>query len=105
MFTTFGVSKTFREWYLFSRLPSQPDLGPDSAFCFGDTLTLEMGDQWWANATNVNSFQWSDGSTDTTLDVTTAGNYWVEVFNDYCSSVDSINTFIIPEEDSLHLDS
>lgn len=104
LFSPFGSAELFLEWYLFTRFPSQPDLGPDSAFCMNDTVTLGMSDWWWNNASNVKNMLWSDGSTDSTLDATQPGDYWVEVFSGYCSTSDSISLFQIPEADSLYQD-
>lgn len=36
--------------------------------------------------------------------VNTAGDYWVEVFSGYCSLVDSISVFEVPEADSIYWD-
>ena len=59
-----------------STSPTLPDvhLGPDLALCAGDTITLI------ADA-GFDTYLWSDGSIGSTLEVSTAGTYTVEVTN------------------------
>ena len=53
--------------------PEDPlDLGKDTSLCNGEDLML---DATLPNAT----YRWQDGSTQATYDVTTSGEYWVEV--------------------------
>ena len=59
------------------------DLGPDTALCEGQELTLETLTGTW-------TFEWSDGSTDPTLTIDAAGTYWVEVVDGGCSAQDTI---------------
>ncbi|HEU4718066.1 MAG TPA: T9SS type A sorting domain-containing protein, partial [Bacteroidia bacterium] len=60
------------------------NLGNDTAFCAGNMLTLD--------ALNAGStYMWSDASTNQTLDVTTSGNYFVDVTDTSgCSASDTI---------------
>ncbi len=50
-------------------------LGPDSLLCQGDVILLDPG--LVRNAQML----WSDGSTDSTLSITTMGDYWVQASN------------------------
>lgn len=60
------------------------NLGLDTNLCSGETLTLDA-----QNAGNT--FLWSDGSNNQTLDVLTTGNYHVTVTNPhFCQSSDTI---------------
>jgi hypothetical protein len=52
--------------------PPVVDLGPDTVLCNGSSLTLDAGN---TGAT----FEWNNNSTAQTLNVTTAGTYWVTV--------------------------
>ena len=45
----------------------------DTTICAGDTIT------WNTNLDGSYSFLWSDGSTGRSLEITKAGNYWVEI--------------------------
>ena len=45
----------------------------DTTICAGDTIT------WSTNLDGPYSFLWSDGSTGRSLEITTAGGYWVEI--------------------------
>lgn len=58
-------------------------LGPDTTICKGDIVTLEVP----GNAVNV---QWSDGSSNLTLDVSQTGTYWVTFERNGCSLTDTI---------------
>ena len=60
------------------------NLGNDTAICQGDSLTLRMRVPYGHNV-------WSNGSTDTVLKVTVAGQYWVQVNVGGCSIIDTIN--------------
>ncbi|MGB0805518.1 MAG: gliding motility-associated C-terminal domain-containing protein [Salibacteraceae bacterium] len=60
------------------------DLGTDTSICTGDTIELDPG--------NISStFLWQDGSTDSVINVSQAGLYYVEVTTLNCSAIDSIN--------------
>lgn len=62
-------------------LPSA-DLGVDTTLCFGESIILSPG--------SFDTYEWQNGSTDSTFIVNSQGVYWVEVSNGYCSSIDSI---------------
>jgi gliding motility-associated-like protein len=65
---------------------TQPDfnLGNDTVFCDGDSLLLHT------NILNAN-YLWSNGSTDSSIYVTTSGHYWANVITSSCIDSDSIN--------------
>lgn len=76
---------------VFAALPEPVDLGPDTAICEGTSLTL--------NAFQPSStFMWQDFSDQSTYEVTTAGNYWVEVLHPCGLLVDNIQVSVIPSE-------
>ncbi len=65
-------------------------LGNDSTFCTGDTIMLCAGNGY-------PDYLWQDGSTDSCLTVTTSGNYWVEVGDEFgCMGYDTINLAFLP---------
>ncbi|MCX6270151.1 MAG: choice-of-anchor D domain-containing protein [Bacteroidetes bacterium] len=58
-------------------------LGVDTGYCMGSFLVLDAG--------NFATYRWSDGSTGSTLQVSTPGTYYVDVFDQYhCPSTDTI---------------
>ena len=59
------------------------DLGNDTAFCQGDTLTLD------ATTTNA-SYLWQDNSMDSILSVKNQGTYWVQITVGNCTASDTI---------------
>ncbi|MCB0793572.1 MAG: gliding motility-associated C-terminal domain-containing protein [Flavobacteriales bacterium] len=65
------------------------DLGPDEALCDTDTM--------WLDADNPGeSFLWSDGVTTQTNYATDDAIVWVDVFNGYCTTRDSITLVFNP---------
>jgi len=61
------------------------DLGPDTAFCEGDTFLLNPGGGYMA-------YHWQDGSTDSVYYVTEPGTYWVQVVAEGgCSATDQVD--------------
>jgi gliding motility-associated-like protein len=58
------------------------NLGNDTSICQGQTLTLR--------ATGGTSYLWSTGSTDSSIQVMTAGPYWVQASNVMCTGTDTI---------------
>jgi hypothetical protein len=60
------------------------DLGEDTIMCEGNNLTLDIGNAGTA-------YKWTGGETGTSMVVSSAGEYWVEVQNSYCYSSDTIN--------------
>jgi hypothetical protein len=64
------------------------NLGNDTVFCYGNTLTLNAGNPGA-------SYLWSTNSTSQTIDVNTTGNYSVVVTNIYsCVGSDNINILV-----------
>jgi gliding motility-associated-like protein len=66
------------------------NLGIDTAFCIGNTLVLSSTQPPGYN------YLWSDGSSGTSLTVTSTGTYWLQVDNGYCYSADTIRVTISP---------
>lgn len=67
------------------------ELGPDISQCTGSPITLDAGD-------GFNEYIWSTGDTTQTIDVSSSGEYWVQVFGQgNCSDIDTINVTIYPE--------
>lgn len=58
--------------------PPAPDLGPDFLYCEDRDILLRAGSDY-------ESYRWQNGSTDSTLTVSQAGRYWVEV-TDECGT-------------------
>jgi gliding motility-associated-like protein len=69
------------------------DLGQDTVICPGETLTLDAGP-------NGLSYTWNvQGETGQTIDVDSAGTYWVVVeYSSGCSSYDAINIEVYGEQ-------
>ena len=67
------------------------NLGKDTTLCSGCTIKLHAGK-------NFSSYQWQDGSTDSTYIVTVAGKYWVTVKNN--SGCQGSDTILILKKDS-----
>lgn len=68
--------------------PPSVDLGSDTTLCDGDMVTLD--------ATTLNAtYLWQDNSTNATFDVSSAGEYFVEVTVNGCTSSDTINVSYI----------
>ena len=57
----------------YDRTP-QPDLGPDTRYCFDDLVEL---DATWSRA----QYLWNTGSTDSIIQAVNNGEYWVQVTN------------------------
>ncbi len=63
-----------------------PNLGTDTSLCSNQTLQLNPG--------SFSSYQWSDGSNNSSLSVNVPGTYWVTVTNSSnCTARDSITVF------------
>lgn len=86
----------------FTTLCSVPviNLGNDTNLCTGGgTLTIYSG-----NANPNASIVWSDGSTDDTLVVSTTGDYFATVTDQYgCSASDTVNIGLHQNPDSVDL--
>jgi len=59
------------------------NLGKDTTLCKGQSLTLSAG--------NFSQFKWSTGQSDSKIQVTVAGTYWLKVSNGICKNQDTIN--------------
>jgi len=59
------------------------NLGPDRVLCPGDTILLDAGSGNY-------QYIWSTGATSRTIDVTTAGTYWVQKTSASCTLSDTI---------------
>lgn len=64
------------------------NLGEDAELCYGNVLVLNA-------STSNGTYEWQDGSTNASFSVTDAGNYWVIVTVNNCSSYDEINVEIV----------
>lgn len=74
-------------------VPNLPvNLGNDTTLCTGDTVTLNAG---YPGAT----YAWSTGDTTQTIQVSTAGTFWVHVDDGICNGDDtvSVNFSTIPQ--------
>ncbi|QOR75674.1 MAG: gliding motility-associated C-terminal domain-containing protein, partial [Thermoflavifilum sp.] len=66
------------------------NLGPDTAICQGESLTLDAGN-------SGASYHWSTGATTQQININTAGTYWVKVTNGFgCSAADTTRLQIHP---------
>lgn len=73
---------TYDTLYVSTVVPDEVFIGNDTAFC--NTLNLHAQHPF-------TTYQWSTGSTNDTIAVTTAGNYWVNVTDaNGCASTDTI---------------
>ncbi len=79
--TTDGCSNSDNLFVTVNPLPTV-DLGPDITLCAGQTTTLM--------APTADSYEWQDGSTNSTFEVSTAGTYSVTVTTNNCNSSDEI---------------
>ncbi|MBK9274862.1 MAG: gliding motility-associated C-terminal domain-containing protein [Flavobacteriales bacterium] len=84
---SFDAAVTFVPWPVV-------DLGPDTALCQGDVLTLDAGNPGAA-------YTWSTGATARTIDVVQNGTYSVTVDNGYCSVSDAVVTGFNPRPSSM----
>lgn len=66
-----------------------PPLGPDTILCAGQSITLNA---FVAGANYV----WSTGSTSSSINVSTAGSYWVTTTVSFCQRSDTINVGYVP---------
>ena len=65
------------------------DLGPDQIICDGESTVF-------GSSLQGEQFEWSTGETSSTINVSTAGNYSVEVSNGNCQSSDDIQLSVLP---------
>ena len=59
------------------------NLGNDTVLCQGQSVTLIGG--------TGPSYLWSDGSTNSSVNVSSAGSYWLQASNAQCTAADTIN--------------
>jgi gliding motility-associated-like protein len=65
------------------------ELGDDVSVCTGETAILDAGA---ANASY--NIRWSTGATTQSIAVTTAGMYYVTIFNGICATTDSVRVIV-----------
>lgn len=65
-----------------------PNIGSDTSFCQGNTVTLDAGNPG-------STYSWNTGATTQTITVGTTGIYWVDVSSGPCSFRDSIVVTVI----------
>ncbi|MBP7496235.1 MAG: T9SS type A sorting domain-containing protein [Bacteroidales bacterium] len=70
------------------------NLGNDTTFCKGNTLTLKAQEGY-------KTYLWSDNSTNSSLDISGSGVYKLTVTDDYgCSAIDSLSVNLIDYADA-----
>ncbi|MBN4065740.1 gliding motility-associated C-terminal domain-containing protein [Candidatus Amoebophilus asiaticus] len=74
-----NTDSVFVEYY---QKPSE-NLGNDTALCIGQSIVLDAG-----NPGAI--YLWSTGETSQSIQVDTAGNYWVEIIDSICNTSDSV---------------
>jgi gliding motility-associated-like protein len=67
------------------------NLGPDTALCPGDIITLSSS----PTSTGV-SYSWNTGATSSSITVTSAGTYWLNASNGPCNGSDSVTVTMKP---------
>jgi hypothetical protein len=68
----------------------QINLGEDLSVCTGETALLDAG-------AGFTHYLWSTGATTQTIEISQAGNYWVEVTNQFeCTKRDTLNLTVNP---------
>jgi len=85
---------------IFVQFPVIGDAPSDTVFCQNDTLT------WNTNLNSTNfDFLWSDSSTDSSLNITEPGDYWVRVTDNFgCFQYSDTITIVVdsfPSQASL----
>jgi gliding motility-associated-like protein len=65
-----------------------PNIGPDSTFCQGGSVTLAAG--------IANSYLWSTGATTSSITVNASGQYYVDVTIGSCTFSDTVNITVNP---------
>lgn len=69
--------------YFGTTAPFDFSLGPDKAVCLGSSITL-------TDTTTNSTALWSNGSTESQIEVSAPGIYWLEVSKNNCTDRDSI---------------
>lgn len=67
----------------------KPDLGKDTMFCAGSSVTLKD------TTKNVTSYLWSNSSTNATISVSSPGDYWVQINRSGCTARDTIKVSVV----------
>lgn len=91
-----------RDFWVIKMTPDsfEIDLGNDTTLCIGDTQLLSAG------LDETFSFEWQDGSIDSTFIVEEAGEFWVEATRNGCEISDTILVdYVSPEAVALGNDS
>ena len=65
------------------------DLGENKEFCQGDSLILEIDNQW-------HTYLWSTGDTLSSITLDSSGKYWLRVTNGACSAADTVALKVNP---------
>jgi len=86
---TAGIKDSVNHMVFISQKPPL-DLGNDTIYCSGNTLTL------YAGATDSVDYLWHNGDTTNTFDADTTGLYWVKATFGTCSIYDSIDVTVLP---------
>ncbi len=73
---------------VFMTAPPLISLGPDTSLCQGDTMLLDGG-------ANTGTYQWQNGTTNTSLEVTTSGLYALSITNACGFDRDTVNITMI----------
>jgi len=81
--------------------PTLLDLGPDTSFCAGSSITLSANLPGW-------DLYWSDSSATNGLMVDSGGLYWLDAYNGQCSVSDSLvvvqqdlPTVVLPNDSAI----
>ncbi len=86
-----ACSRTLIDTFHVTFIPSPiVNIGNDTAFCVGDTLTLTSSQP--AGYTHL----WNTGATDTSIIATISGTYWLAVNNAGCVVTDTIHITVSP---------
>jgi len=68
------------------------NLGNDTTFCSGNSITLHSSDTYTASPT----YLWSTGATTPTITVSTTGSYWLDVTEGGCTGTYTVNVGVTP---------
>ena len=72
------------------------DIGNDTSLCFGNSLSLSVSDPL------AMSYLWQNGSTNSALQTSNSGVYWVIASSAFgCSGTDSLTLSLIPNDQTL----
>jgi gliding motility-associated-like protein len=82
-----GISDT--SWQTVNIISPEVDLGSDTTLCDGEIFNADA-------TTTGASYLWNDNSTNSTLNITQAGSYWVEITVGGCTAYDTIDVAYSP---------